>query len=52
MTKTAFTKKPPLTDVERHKRFKDVAKEIGADESPEAFDRAFSNVATPPKRKD
>lgn len=44
-------KKPPLTDAERHKRFKDMAKETGADEAPEAFERAFTNVVTPPKPK-
>jgi hypothetical protein len=37
-------KKPPLTDAERHKRFKETAREIEADEDPAAFDRAFRVV--------
>jgi hypothetical protein len=36
--------KPKLTDKERHKRFVEMAHEIEADESPEAFDRAFDKV--------
>ena len=42
-------KKPPLTDPERHKRFKDMAKEVDADEDPGAFDRAFASID--PKHK-
>jgi hypothetical protein len=38
--------KPKLTDAERHKRFVDMAHEVEADESPEAFERAFANVVT------
>lgn len=52
MTEKKPAKKAPLTDVERHKRFKDMAAEVDADEDPEAFDRAFANVVTPPKPKD
>jgi hypothetical protein len=36
---------PKLTDAERHKRFVGMANEVEADESPEAFDRAFRTVA-------
>ncbi len=36
--------KPKPTDAERHARFVDMAREVGADESPEAFDRAFDKV--------
>ena len=36
--------KPKLTDAERHARFVETAREIGVDESPEAFDRAFDRV--------
>jgi len=36
--------KPKLTDTERHKRFVEVARKVEADESPEAFDRAFDAV--------
>jgi len=42
-------KKPPLTDAERHKRFVDMAQEVGASEKPEAFDKAFKKVTAPPK---
>lgn len=45
-------KKLPPSDAERHKRFKEMAKELGADDAPEAFERAFTNVVTPPKSKD
>jgi len=45
------TTKPKLTDAERHKRFVDMAHEVEADESPEAFDRAFDSVAQPPIQK-
>lgn len=44
-------KKERLTDVERHKRFKAMAKETGADDAPEAFERAFTKVVTHPKKK-
>jgi hypothetical protein len=47
MTKPA--KRPPLTDPERHKRFKEMAKEVDADDDPGAFDRAFSSID--PKHK-
>jgi hypothetical protein len=36
--------KPKLTDAERHKRFVDMAREVEADESLDAFDRAFKEV--------
>lgn len=36
--------KPKLTAKERNKRFVDMAHEVGADESPEAFDRAFEKI--------
>jgi len=38
--------KPKLTDVERHKRFVEMAREIEASESPKAFDKAFKSVAS------
>jgi hypothetical protein len=46
--------KPKLTAKERHKRFVDMAHEVEADESPEAFDRAFERIAriTPPSYSD
>lgn len=46
--------RPKLTKKERHKRFVEMAHEVEADESPEAFDRAFDDVlkrkATPDHR--
>jgi hypothetical protein len=46
MTKPAKPdKKPPLTDAERHKRFVDMAKEVGASDQPADFDRAFKAIA-------
>lgn len=49
---TQNPKKPVLTDPERHERFKRMAREVDADEAPEAFDQAFARVVTPPKPKD
>lgn len=44
--------KPKLTDAERHKRFVDMAREVGASDDAKAFDRAFKRVAgKPPKPK-
>lgn len=36
--------KPKLTDAERHKRFVETAKEIGASEDPKDFERAFKRI--------
>jgi hypothetical protein len=43
--------KPEKKDKEKQQieRFKEAAKELGADESPEAFERAFRKVVKPPK---
>lgn len=49
MAEKKRAKKPSLTDTERHKRFKDMACEVDADNDPDAFDRAFSKVVSPPK---
>ena len=46
----ARPKKPPMTDAERHKRFKDMAREVGANSDTEAFERAFVKVVAPPKK--
>lgn len=49
--KPAANPKPKLTDAERHKRFIEMAHEVGASESPRAFDKAFKRVAaTKPSR--
>ena len=42
---------PKLTDAERHKRFKDMAKEVEASEKPGDFDWAFDMVAGKKKGK-
>jgi hypothetical protein len=41
--------KPKLTDVERHKRFVEMAHKVGASEDPKDFDKAFKKVALPKK---
>ena len=38
--------KPPPDDPEQSKRFIKAAREIGTDESPEAFERVFAKVMT------
>jgi len=48
--KAAAPRKPGLTDVERHKRFVETARAIGADEGKAAFERAFSTIV-PTKKK-
>jgi hypothetical protein len=44
-------KAPELTDQERAKRIKEMAREVEADEKGEAFKRLFKKVA-PAKKKD
>jgi len=41
----------PQDDPEQSKRFIETAKEIGTDESPEAFERVFRRVAPAPNRQ-
>jgi hypothetical protein len=44
--KTERSKKTSkLTDAERHKRFVEMAKEVGASEDPKDFEKAFKRVA-------
>ena len=44
--------KPKLTDAERHKRFLDMARKVGASDKAEDFDKAFKKVtARQPKRQ-
>ena len=40
----------PKNDPEQVKRFIDMAREVGVDEDPEAFDRAFRKVIKPAKK--
>jgi len=49
----ANTKRPKLTDAERHKRFVAMAREVEASEDPKDFERAFDRVtsAKPSDRK-
>lgn len=42
--------KPKLEDKEQSERFKQAARELGADESGAAFEKAFRKVAANPKR--
>jgi hypothetical protein len=44
-------KKPKLTDAERHKRFVEMARQVGASDSPKAFDKAFRKVVTSKKKR-
>jgi hypothetical protein len=39
--------KHKLTDAERHKRFVEMAKQVGASDNPKDFDKAFKKVASP-----
>jgi hypothetical protein len=43
--------KPKLTDAERHKRFVQMAHEVGASKKPGDFDKAFKKVVSPQKDK-
>jgi hypothetical protein len=42
-------KKPGLSEKEQSKRFKETAREVGADESGNAFERAFKKLVPPKK---
>jgi hypothetical protein len=39
-------RKPKLTDAERHRRFVEMAREVGASENPKDFERAFKKVVS------
>jgi hypothetical protein len=63
MTRREKVNKTKLTSVERHKRLKpdnpeqskrfvDMAREVGVDESPEAFDAVFKKVIKPKTNED
>jgi hypothetical protein len=45
----AMARKPTARpdDPEEYKRFFKTAREVGADESPEAFERAFKKIVVP-----
>ena len=40
--------KPKLTAADRHARFKDMAKEVGASDDPKDFEKAFKKVTKGP----
>ena len=40
---------PKPNDPEEYKRFVETARKLGADESPEAMERAFKKIAPPKK---
>jgi hypothetical protein len=40
--------KPRLTDEERHERFKEMAREVGASDDAKDFDSAFKSVTINP----
>jgi hypothetical protein len=44
MPRKSAKPKPKLTDAERHKRFVEMAKEVGASEEPKDFEKAFTMV--------
>jgi hypothetical protein len=44
-------KKPKLTDAERHKRFVEMAREVGASDDAKAFDKAFRKIVQRDKAK-
>lgn len=47
-TNSTPKRKPKISEAERHKRFVDMAREIEADETPEAFEQAFDSVIGAP----
>jgi hypothetical protein len=48
---TKQIRKPKLTDAERHARFVEMARMVGASDNPKDFEKAFKKVASPPKKK-
>jgi hypothetical protein len=46
----AKAKKHKLTDDERHARFVDTARKVGASDDPKDFEQAFKRVTTPSKK--
>jgi len=41
--------KSKLSDADRHARFVETAREVGASDDPDAFERAWQRVVGPPK---
>jgi hypothetical protein len=51
MSRKPESKAPKTRDPEEYKRFLETAREVGAEEDPKAFDRAFKKVAPPKARE-
>jgi hypothetical protein len=51
MARKSLPKKPKLTDAERHKRFVETAKKVGASDSEKDFEKAFSTIARKRRRE-
>jgi hypothetical protein len=49
VAKASTKRKSSLTDSARHERFVETAHQIGAEEGPDAFDKAFERVVKPKK---
>jgi len=47
--KSPIKRNPKLTDAERHERFVDMAREVGASEEPKDFEKAFKKVISRPQ---
>jgi hypothetical protein len=54
MKKSKQPRSSKLTDAERHKRFVETARKVGASERSEDFDKAFNslNIKNPPSDKE
>jgi hypothetical protein len=50
--KPAPKRLPKLSDAERHKRFLEMARKVGASEDPKDFDEAFKKVVLSSKKKE
>jgi hypothetical protein len=46
------TRKPKLTDAERHKRFVEMAREVDASEDPMDVDKVFEKIVHAKAQKD
>jgi hypothetical protein len=47
----AKAKQPELTPSDQHKLFQEAARDLGCDDSEEAFDRALKKIASAPPPK-
>jgi hypothetical protein len=51
VNKSLIDPPPEADNPEQSRRFIEIAREMGADETPGAFDRAFAKVIRPPLKK-